>query len=153
GGGQQRCGAQDQRNQHQDDPAAVRSEQGREAAQPPAAPARAAQPPAQLGKPRLHRPATTLRSTGLRVRKTLSGRPFSTISRYSGEISSNSSWLPRAATAPSSRTTISSASAIVDSRWAITKVVRPAISSISARRISRSVVASTDDVASSRIRI
>ena len=36
------------------------------------------------------------------------------------------------ATAPSSSTTISSASAIVDSRWAITNVVRPAITSRSA---------------------
>jgi hypothetical protein len=52
-----------------------------------------------------------------------------------------------------SRTTISSASAIVESRWAITNVVRPAITSRSARLICCSVEASTDEVASSRIRI
>ena len=54
---------------------------------------------------------------------------------------------------PSSSTTISSASAIVESRWAITNVVRPAITSRSASLISCSVEASTDEVASSRIRI
>ena len=46
---------------------------------------------------------------------------------------------------------MSSASAIVESRCAITNVVRPRITSRSAALISRSVVASTDDVASSRI--
>ena len=46
---------------------------------------------------------------------------------------------------------MSSASAIVESRCAITNVVRPAITSRNAALISRSVVASTDDVASSRI--
>ena len=46
---------------------------------------------------------------------------------------------------------MSSASAIVDSRWAITNVVRPSMTSRSAVLISRSVVASTDEVASSRI--
>ena len=59
---------------------AVGREQRGEAAQPPAAAARAAQAPAQLGACAAHRPATS-RSSGLRVRKTLSGRPFSTISR------------------------------------------------------------------------
>ena len=50
-------------------------------------------------------------------------------------------------------TTISSASEIVESRWATTNVVRPAIASRSPRLIASSVVASTDEVASSRIRI
>ena len=84
---------------------------------------------------------------------TWSGIPFSTISWYSAELSSSSSWRSVAATRPSSSTTISSASAIVERRWAITNVVRPAISSCSARLISCSVEASTDEVASSRIRM
>ena len=46
---------------------------------------------------------------------------------------------------------MSSASAIVERRWAITNVVRPSITSRSAALISRSVVASTEEVASSRI--
>ena len=55
---------------------------------------------------------------------------------------------------PRSSTTISSASAIVDSRWAMMIVVRPRIASAQAARgCSASVVASTDAVASSRIRI
>ena len=61
--------------------------------------------------------------------------------------------MPRAAIPPSSSTTISSASAIVESRWAITNVVRPAITSRSAALIACSVEASTEEVASSRIRI
>ena len=50
--------------------------------------------------------------------------------------SSSSSCVPCATTAPCSSTTISSASAIVESRWAMTNVVRPAITSRSARLIS-----------------
>ena len=50
-------------------------------------------------------------------------------------------------------TTISSASEIVESRWATTKVVRPSITSRSPRLIAASVRASTEEVASSRIRI
>ena len=69
------------------------------------------------------------------------------------ESSSSSSWLPRAATRPSSSTTISSASAIVDSRCAITNVVRPSITSARADLMRLSVVASTLEVASSRIRM
>ena len=48
-------------------------------------------------------------------------------------------------------TTISSASEIVERRWATTNVVRPAITSRSPSLIASSVRASTDDVASSRI--
>ena len=48
---------------------------------------------------------------------------------------------------------MSSASASVDSRWAITNVVRPRIASRSACLIACSVEASTEEVASSRIRI
>jgi hypothetical protein len=54
---------------------------------------------------------------------------------------------------PCSSTTMSSASAIVESRCAITNVVRSAITSRSAVLIACSVEASTDEVASSRIRI
>ena len=42
---------------------------------------------------RHQRPATS-GSSGLRVRKTWSGSPFSTISRYSSDASSSSSWVP-----------------------------------------------------------
>ena len=52
-----------------------------------------------------------------------------------------------------SSTTTSSASAIVESRWAMMIVVRPRIASRSPSRMSASVVASTDAVASSRMRI
>ena len=52
---------------------------------------------------------------------------------------------------PWSSTTISSASAIVERRWAITNVVRPAIASASASLMLCSVEASTEEVASSRI--
>ena len=48
-------------------------------------------------------------------------------------LSSSSSCVPCAAIRPSSSTTISSASAIVDSRWAITNVVRPAMQLARAR--------------------
>ena len=46
-----------------------------------------------------HRPATS-GSSGLRVRKTWSGRPFSTISRYSSRLSSSSSCVPWAIEPP-----------------------------------------------------
>ena len=52
---------------------------------------------------------------------------------------------------PSSSTITSSASEIVDMRCAITNVVRPSITSASACLIALSVVASTLEVASSRI--
>ena len=61
--------------------------------------------------------------------------------------------LPRAAIRPSSITTISSASAIVERRWAMITVVRSRIASRRPSRICASVVASTDAVASSRIRM
>ena len=48
---------------------------------------------------------------------------------------------------------MSSASEIVERRWATMNVVRPRMTSRSACLISASVVASTDEVASSRIRI
>ena len=67
-------------------------------------------------------------------------------------VSTSSSWRPRATTRPSSSTTISSASAIVERRWAMMIVVRPRMTVSSARRMRASVVASTDAVASSRIR-
>ena len=49
----------------------------------------------------------------------------------------SSSWVPRATTAPCSSTMISSASAIVERRWAMMNVVRPAIASRSPRLIAR----------------
>ena len=49
----------------------------------------------------------------------------SAISAYSGERSSSSSCVPRSTIRPSSMTTISSASEIVESRWATMNVVRP----------------------------
>src|ERR1019366_9503158 len=154
----QRCrrqrggGTEHQRENHQRDAAAVGREQRGEATQASPATAGPAQTAAQLGGTRAHSPVT-LRSGGLRVKETLSGRPFSTIARYSGERSRSASCVPCATTRPSSSTTISSARAIVDRRWAMIRVVRPAITSPSARLISRSVVASTEAVASSRIRI
>ena len=48
-------------------------------------------------------------------------------------------------------TTMLSAFLMVDSRWAITKLVRPMVSSSIARWISSSVRVSTEEVASSRI--
>jgi hypothetical protein len=84
---------------------------------------------------------------------TCCSRPCSWISRKTGLVSSSSACVPRAVIRPWSRTTISSASAIVESRWAMMIVVRPRITSRSPARIFASVVASTDAVASSRIRI
>ena len=72
---------------------------------------------------------------------------------YSGQRSSSSSWPPRSTIRPPSMTTISSASEIVDSRCATTNVVRPFIASRSPALIAASVRASTEEVASSRIRI
>ena len=66
---------------------------------------------------------------------------------------SSSSCVPCAISPPSSRTTISSASEIVDRRWAMTNVVRPVMTSRSASLICCSVEASTLEVASSRIRM
>ena len=63
------------------------------------------------------------------------------------------SCVPRAATRPPSSTMISSAREIVDSRWAMMMVVRPFIASRRPRRIRASVVASTEAVASSRMRM
>ena len=60
---------------------------------------------------------------------------------------------PRATMRPCSSTTISSARAIVERRWAMITVVRPRIASRRPMRISASVVASTEAVASSRIRM
>ena len=60
---------------------------------------------------------------------------------------------PCATIRPCSSTTIVSASAIVESRCAITIVVRSRIASVSPARMSDSVVASTEAVASSRMRM
>ena len=54
---------------------------------------------------------------------------------------------------PASITRMRSASTIVESRWAMTKLVRPCISASIARTMACSVRVSTLDVASSRIKI
>ena len=92
-------------------------------------------------------------SIGSRLRKTWSGRPLVAISAYSVGLARGARReCPRATMRPCSSTTMSSASAIVESRWAMTNVVRPCMTSRRAALISRSVVASTEEVASSRIR-
>ena len=65
----------------------------------------------------------------------------------------SSSCVPCSTMRPWSRTTIRSARRIVDSRWAMTNAVRPARRRPSPRSIRRSVPMSTDDVASSRMRM
>ena len=79
--------------------------------------------------------------------------PNSWISRKTALVSSSSVCEPWATIRPCSSTTIVSASEIVESRWAITIVVRSRIAAVRPARISDSVVASTEAVASSRIRI
>ena len=155
---ERRGGAGDQRGEHQHGAPAVGPQQLEQPAQLAPAPAGRAPAPHDVVAPRGARPSTLTAPTsacsiGLRVRNTWSGSPFSAISAYSGERSSSSACVPRAAIRPSSSTTMSSASAIVESRWAITNVVRPAITSRSAVLIACSVEASTDEVASSRIRM
>ena len=66
---------------------------------------------------------------------------------------SSSWWWPTSAIRPRSRTTRRSALRRVLRRWAMAIVVRPWIRLSSASWISRSVSVSTDEVASSRIRI
>ncbi len=61
--------------------------------------------------------------------------------------------MPCSTMAPSSITTIRSASRMVERRWAMTKAVRPLRSSAIARWMSTSVRVSTELVASSRTRI
>ena len=63
----------------------------------------------------------------------------------------SSSCVPLSTTSPSRRTRILSAFLIVDRRCAITKLVRPFVSSSMARWIKTSVRVSTEEVASSRI--
>ena len=63
-------------------------------------------------------------SSGTNVRST---RPCAPDLGVDGARVDELSWRPRAATRPSSSTTISSASAIVESRWAMMIVVRPSI--------------------------
>ena len=96
-GRERRRGGHQQRDEHRGHPPAVRT---------PAAPrARAAcgrgpRSPAGGGEVRPRRPhspaasAPSRRSIGLRLMKTWSGMPFSTISRYSCELSSSSAWVP-----------------------------------------------------------
>ena len=68
-------------------------------------------------------------------------------------LGGDSACVPRAAIRPWSRTTTSSARAIVDRRCAMMIVVRPRMTSRRPVRMRASVVASTEAVASSRMRI
>ena len=138
-----------ERDEHQDHPAAVGAQQ-REQLAAACACGRARRAGSPSSAP--HRPATS-RSTACG-----SGTPgpAARARRSRGRARSPRaarSWVPRAATRPSSSTTISSASEMVERRWAITNVVRPSITSRSASLIRLSVVASTLEVASSRIRM
>ena len=79
--GERGAGADDERDEHERDPALVGREQQREPLELAPASARALQAAPQLvGVEAAHSPAVS-GSRGLRVRKTESGRPFSTISR------------------------------------------------------------------------
>src|SRR5881397_3534563 len=64
---------------------------------------------------------------------------------YRPRFASNSSCVPCSTIRPCSRTTIRSASRIVDSRWAMMKAVRPESRSLSARSSLRSVPMSIDE--------
>ena len=116
-----------------DDAAAVGREQGGEAAQAPPASARAAQAPAQLAHARAHRPdhlpLDAACASGRRCRAAPSRRSRG---RAASSRAARRGCRGRA-TRPSSSTTISSASAIVERRWAMMNVVRPAITSASAQ--------------------
>ena len=93
GGGQCRRGGRDQRDEHRHHPPPIRSQDLGQPAQLATAPAGLLQASAQLGAAGgdgAHRPATS-DSIGLRVRKTWSGSPFSTISRYRSDCLSSSS--------------------------------------------------------------
>ena len=97
-GRERRCRAEHQREQHRGRAQAVGAQQRRtgragcargcRARSPPRSPRRRVRAGARRLRPlpamRAHRPLTS-GSRGLRVRKTWSGRPFSTISRYSSE--------------------------------------------------------------------
>ena len=97
GGERGRC-AEHEGNEHHEGARAIRLDQRQQPAQ--VAPARAfagalpgplrTGPTRTSADDRAHSPLTS-RSRGLRVRKTWSGRPFSTISRYSSEASSRCS--------------------------------------------------------------
>jgi len=71
---------------------------------------------------------------------------------YAPPAASSSAWVPCSTMCPPSITKITSASRMVDSRWAITKLVRPCRSDAIACWMSTSVLVSTELVASSRMR-
>ena len=87
-----------------------------------------AEKPPSCAPPPRRAPRTPARAARARRSR---GRP--------GSSSSSSSCVPRATMRPRSRTTSSSASAIVESRWATISVVRPFIASRSPRRMRASV--------------
>ena len=76
-----------------------------------------------------------------------------TAARRARRARCSSRCVPRSTIRPFSKTRIRSARRIVESRWAIAIVVRPSVSRASAAWISRSDTVSSDEVASSRIRI
>ena len=81
-------------------------------------------------------------------------RPWRAPRRSGARWPCSSAWVPSATTRPSSSSSTRSARAIVESRWAMTIVVRsPASASSSASWISCSTATSMADVASSRTRI
>src|SRR5678815_880786 len=73
--------------------------------------------------------------------------------RYKPPTASSSSWVPCSTNSPLLRTRMRSALCNVESRWAIMKVVRPTMSRSSASRMIASVLESTEEVGSSRMRM
>ena len=78
-------------------------------------------------------------ATAERHARTASPRRGPRARRSGRRSASSSSWVPRSATSPRSRTTIWSASRTVERRWAMTIVVRPSASFSSASPTARSV--------------
>ena len=120
-------GGQQQRDQHEHHPPAVGAQQRHADA------AACACGAPRRGRRRSQRARSQPRHLALRVlagEEHLVGQPLLgdlAVERRSPPAAR--ACVPRAAISPSSRTTTSSASAMVDSRWAITKVVRPSITS------------------------
>ena len=120
---QRAAGGQHQRDEHERHAPAVGPQQRQQLAELARAPALARRSPAASQ-------ARHLGLLGLAVEERPARAARARRSRGTARTSSSSSsCVPRAATRPSSSTTISSASEIVDRRWAITNVVRPSITS------------------------
>ena len=93
-------------------------------------------------------PASVARRVALDAARARPGR--SAAGGTGRERPASSSWVPMSTSRPPSRTAIRSASARVERRWAMSRVVRPAMTPRSASWISCSTRASTAEVASSR---